>query len=261
MRRIVSLCIVVATFASAGAADCQSLLGSRSSVDLMFESAQRQGLYFYQTSAGVRRAADNGTFVRLAGNGDYQLAGVSQPYVLPTTRTFVERLASQYRTACGQRLVVTSAARPKSQRLANSVDKSVHPTGMAIDLRKPTTSRCLTWLRSTLLSLEQRGLLEATEEKRPPHFHVAIFPQQYARYVGNTASGTTRTASAARGAASARATSNALVAAPEERYTVRKGDSIWAIARRTRVSVDQIKLANNLTSSRILAGQVLVIPR
>lgn len=214
----------------------------------MFRSAQQQELYFYQTSAGVRRAASNGTLVRLTGNGSYQLAGVSQPYVLPTTRTFVERLATQYRNACGERLVVTSAARPKSQRLANSVDKSVHPTGMAVDLRKPKAGRCLTWLRSTLVSLEQRGVLEATEEKRPPHFHVAVFPRQYSRYVG--------------GAAPAKVASSGTASrADGERYTVRKGDSIWSIARRTRVSVDEIKVANNLTSSRILAGQVIVIPR
>jgi hypothetical protein len=240
--------IAALSLALPGALDAQSLLGSRSSVDLMFRNAQQQDLYFYQTSAGVRRAASSGTLVRLSGNGNYQLAGVSQPYVLPTTRTFVERLATQYRNACGERLVVTSAARPKSQRLANSVDKSVHPTGMAIDLRKPKAGRCLTWLRSTLVSLERRGLLEATEEKRPPHFHVAVFPRQYSRYVGGAAP--TKVASAGTGSRS-----------DGERYTVRKGDSIWSIARRTRVSVDEIKVANNLTSSRILAGQVIVIPR
>lgn len=249
MSRPVWPLIAVLSLALPGAAAGQSLLGSRSSVDLMFRSAQQQDLYFYQTSAGVQRAAAKGTLVRLSGNGSYQLAGVSQPYVLPTTRTFVERLATQYRNACGERLVVTSAARPKSQRLANSVDRSVHPTGMAVDLRRPKTGRCLTWLRSTLVALEQRGLLEATEEKRPPHFHVAVFPRQYARYVG-AAAPATKVASAAP------------VSRDEgERYTVRKGDSIWSIARRTRVSVDEIKVANNLTSSRILAGQVIVIPR
>ena len=248
MSRYTWRLIAALSLALPDAADGQSLLGSSSSVDLMFRNAQQQDLYFYQTSAGVRRAATNGSLVRLSGNGSYQLAGVSQPYVLPTTRTFVERLATQYRNACGERLVVTSAARPKSQRLANSVDKSVHPTGMAVDLRKPRAGRCLTWLRTTLVSLEQRGLLEATEEKRPPHFHVAVFPRQYSRYLGGAAP--VKVASAG--------------AAPQgdgERYTVRKGDSIWSIARRTRVSVDEIKLANRLTSSRILAGQVIVIPR
>ncbi|HEX6070432.1 MAG TPA: LysM peptidoglycan-binding domain-containing protein, partial [Longimicrobiaceae bacterium] len=64
------------------------------------------------------------------------------------------------------------------------------------------------------------------------------------------------------GAAPAKVASSGTASrADGERYTVRKGDSIWSIARRTRVSVDEIKVANNLTSSRILAGQVIVIPR
>jgi hypothetical protein len=242
---------VVAALALPASADGQSLLGSRSSVDLMYRAAQQHDLYFYQTAAGVRRAADRGTFVRLSGNADYQLAGVSNPYVLPAARTFVERLAAQYRSACGERLVVTSAARPKSQRLINSVDKSVHPTGMAIDLRKSRSSRCLNWLRSTLVSLEARGVLEATEERNPPHFHVAVFPRQYERYVGGGASGT-RTAMASGSTSGNGAT---------ERYVVRKGDSIWAISRRMKVSVEEIQLANSLTTSRILAGQVILIPR
>lgn len=231
-------------------ADGQSLQGSRASVDLMYRTAQQQDLYFYQTSEGVRRAAARGTFVRLSGNADYRLAGVSNPYVLPVVRTFVERLATQYRSACGEQLVVTSATRPKSQRLINSVDKSVHPTGMAVDLRRPNAGRCLSWLRSTLVSLEARGLIEATQERRPPHFHVAVFPRQYATYVrGGGAPEPTLASNDRQESGSA------------EQYVVRKGDSIWAIARRTSVSVEDIQLANGLTSSKILAGQVIRIPR
>jgi hypothetical protein len=255
--------VALVALAFPGMAESQSLLGSRSSVDLMFQKAQQQELYFYQTATGVRRAAEKGTFVRLAGNGDYQLAGVSQPYVLPITRTFVERLAAQYRGACGERLVVTSAARPTSQRLANSVDRSVHPTGMAIDLRRPSSARCLSWLRATLLSLESRGLVEATEEKRPPHFHVAVYPRQYERYLhGGATAARDRVATSAPAPAPTRvAASGSAPDGASERYTVRKGDSIWSIARRSRVSMEEIKVANNLTSSRILAGQVIVIPR
>jgi LysM repeat protein len=251
MSRLVLPVAVALALTLPTSAEAQSLRGSRASVDLMYRTAQQQDLYFYQTTSGVRRAADRGSFVRLGGNASYQLAGVSNPYVLPATRTFVERLASQYRSACGQRLVVTSAARPKSQRLVNSVDKSVHPTGMAVDLRRPTTSRCLSWLRSTLMSLETRGVLEATEERNPPHFHVAVFPRQYQGYVGSGGESTRVT----------QASGSASGSGDSERYVVRKGDSIWAISRRMRVSVEQIQLANNLTSSRIQAGQVIVIPR
>ncbi|HEX6927200.1 MAG TPA: DUF5715 family protein [Longimicrobiaceae bacterium] len=248
MSRFVAALVLGFTLTFPTASGAQSLRGSRSSVDRMYETAQRQNLYFYQTSSGVRRAADRGTFVRLTGNDNYQLAAVSHPYVLPATRTFVERLAAQYRRACGERLVVTSAVRPKSQRLINSVDRSVHPTGMAIDLRRPRSSRCLEWLRSTLLFLERKGVLEATEERNPPHFHVAVFPAEYRTYVNG---GDTRLASAASSAGGAE----------PERYVVRKGDSIWSIARRMQVSMEDLQVFNGLTSSRILAGQVILIPR
>lgn len=63
----------------------------------------------------MRRAARTGRFVRLPGNADYGLHAVGFPYVKPATRTFVERLAEQYRRACHERLVVTSAIRPDSR--------------------------------------------------------------------------------------------------------------------------------------------------
>ena len=43
------------------------------------------------------------------------------------------------------------------------------------------------------------------------------------------------------------------------RYRVRRGDSLYAIARRFKTSVRALRLANNLHSSRIYAGQLLQI--
>jgi hypothetical protein len=59
-------------------------------------------------------------------------------------QTFVERLSSQYHNACGERLVVTSLTRPASEQPRNASDRSVHPTGMAIDLRLSTKGTCRT---------------------------------------------------------------------------------------------------------------------
>lgn len=220
----------------------QSLRGSRTSVDRMYYHAVDHGIYFYKTGGGLRTAATEGRLVRLATGRDYRVAGVSYPYVKPATRTFVERLAGQYRRACGERLVITSAARPKSMRLANSVDRSVHPTGMAIDLRKSGRSSCRSWLRRTLVALEGQGVIEATEEHSPPHFHVAVFPTPYTRYVQGKGP-------AAKLAASGGAS-----------YRVRTGDSLWRIARRHDVSVERLKAANGLRSSSLKVGQRLVIP-
>jgi hypothetical protein len=226
-------------------AGAQSLRGSSGSVDRMYREARGQQLTFYRTATDVRAAAGRGTLVRLTGNADYRLHDVSYPYALPDTRLFVERLASQYRRTCGERLVVTSAVRPTSFRLLNGSHKSVHPAGIAIDLRRPTNGRCLAWLRTTLLSLERTGVIEATEENRPPHFHVAVFPTQYRRYVQARGGAVpARTAAASTGAS----------------YRVRQGDSLWSIARRHGTSVDRIKQANDIRSTHIRPGQVLVIP-
>jgi LysM repeat protein len=256
MYRRISLVVLLGVASFAPDAAAQSLRGSRASVDLMYRQARNHGLHFYETASGVRKAADRGEFVRLRGNANYQMGSVSHPYVLPSTATFVERLSAQYRAACGEKLVVTSAIRPKSQRLANSTSKTVHPTGMAIDLRKPTRGRCLSWLRETLSHLDAAGAVEATEEYRPPHFHVAVFPKPYERYVSGRG-GVVRLAASD---APARAEKAEEPSASARTYKVRRGDSLWTIARRNRVSVDRIKSANDLRSSRIKAGQVLLIP-
>ena len=231
--------LVLAAFLP-GTLVAQSLRGSSSSVDRMYQHAVQNGIYFYKTGDGIRRAGSAGRFVRLGGNSNYTTSGVSYPYVRAETRTFVQRLAAQYRAACGERLVVTSASRPQSMRLFNSVRKSVHPTGMAIDLRKSRNSGCRNWLRRTLVSLERTGVLEATEEHNPPHFHVAVFPTPYARYVA--ARGGPKHASA-------------------DAYQVRSGDSLWGIARRHDTTVDALMSLNELSTSRLLPGQKLRIPR
>jgi len=153
----------------------------------MYAGAKAEHLRFYTTPRAVQVAADAHALARLSSDENVQLDDdVRYPYVRPTTRTFVTRLAAQYRAACGERLVVTSGIRPSSRQPANSSPRSVHPTGMAVDLRKPD-GRCLTWLRRSLLELEGQGFIEATEEHDPAHFHVAVFPSSYRRYLASRA--------------------------------------------------------------------------
>jgi hypothetical protein len=220
----------------------QSLRGSRSSIERMYRHARAERLPFLTTSSRVRKSVASGQLVRLRPDSALRIHDVDFPYVRPATRTFVQRLAPQYLAACGEKLVVTSAVRPKSRQPSNSTAHSVHPTGIAVDLRKPDDAGCREWLREALIGLEDEGVIEATEEFRPPHFHVAVFPTPYKRYVAE------RKAEAKGSAAGAKS------------YTVREGDTLWEIARRHDRTVEAIAEANDLADDTIVPGQALRIP-
>ncbi|MGH7626359.1 MAG: DUF5715 family protein [Gemmatimonadaceae bacterium] len=150
-----------------------------------YHYAVAHDLDFTQTSRDVKRELRNGTLVRLGASPHFVTRDVSFPYVTPVTRTFVRRLAAEYHQACGELLVITSAVRPEAVQPANASERSVHPAGIAVDLRRPANTKCRTWLRHTLLILEHRGVLDATEEHYPAHFHVALFPVKYDHYLAS----------------------------------------------------------------------------
>ena len=235
----------------------QSLRGSSASLDRQVAQARRHDFTHLTGPAQLRRFVDAGLLVHVAGNRDYTLVDVSFPFARPEVRLFIERLSSQYRRACNERLVVTSLTRPLSHQPRNASDRSVHPTGMAIDLRVPA-GRCRGWLEAVLLSLEARGVLEATRERRPPHYHVAVYPKPYAAYVraltARVAGGSAEPAPAARGSVDAPAADAVTV------HAVRRGDSLERIARRYGATVEGLRRANGLGSSLIHPGQSLRIP-
>jgi hypothetical protein len=238
-------CLVVSGLLAPPAAG-QSLRGGSASLDRQDARAATNDYTFLQTPADVRRFVSAGLLVPVEGSRNYTLHDVSYPFARPEARLFIERLSSQYRAACGERLVVTSLTRPVSEQPRNASPRSVHPTGMAIDLRRPTNRRCRTWLERTLLSLEGSHVLEATRETSPPHLHVAIFPTSYVRYVARLTD-----TSASRVQADARR---------ETTYVVRSTDTLWDLARQFGTSVEALRDANGLTSSRIYPGQELEIP-
>ena len=235
----------------------QSLRGSSASLDRQGAQARRHDFTHLAGPAQVRRFVDAGLLVHLPGNRDYTLVDVSFPFARPEVRLFIERLSSQYRRACNERLVVTSLTRPLSHQPRNASDRSVHPTGMAVDLRRPA-GRCRGWLEGVLLSLEARGVLEATRERRPPHYHVAVYPKPYAAYVralaARVAGDSSEPARAARGSGEAPSAPAATV------HVVRRGDSLERIARRYGATVAGLRRANGLGSSLIHPGQSLRVP-
>lgn len=252
--------------------------------------AREHDYSFLRTSGQVNRFVDLGLLVELPGNSNYELVRVSFPYARPAVKTFVERLAGQYRAACGEKLVVTSLTRPEARQPRNSSDLSVHPAGMAVDLRVSQRTACRKWLESTLLSLEKRDVVDVTRERHPPHYHVAVFPHPYQNYVAalqsrasthlavadareskiakSTAAESKTEVPASRPvqvvatSASTRAPVEASAEpAAVEQYEVRRGDTLWGIARKFGITVDALKEVNSLGTARIMAGQTLTVAR
>ncbi|HUF75314.1 MAG TPA: DUF5715 family protein [Longimicrobiales bacterium] len=235
---------VVAVLAASSPLHAQSLRGSTVSLDRQNRIARQHDYTFIDTGERVRYFASQGWLVEVEPTDDFLLRGVSFPYARTEVEVFLRRLSSQYRAACGERLVVTSLTRPTTRQPRNASDRSVHPTGMAVDLRYSRNRTCRAWLERVLSQLEGAGVIEATRERFPVHYHVAVFPRQYASYV---------------------AALNSREAAPVPvqarlAYTVRSGDSLWGIARTHGTTVDDLTAVNSLRGSRIFVGQVLDVP-
>jgi hypothetical protein len=285
------LSAVLATLV-APAAEAQTLRGSRTAMQTQNRVAHDHDYTFLRDAAHVRRFVDLGLLVELRGNANYELASVAFPVARPAVKLFVERLSAQYRSACGEKLVVTSLTRPLSQQPRNASDLSVHPAGMAVDLRISSNARCRAWLERTLLSLEGAGVINAIRERFPPHYHVAVYPRQYLAYVDRISGGRGPRLAAADGPARVVATNpgragarSAEVAATDPpppaaavadapgpdagfdgetvetaRHRVARGETLWSIARRHGTTIGELQQLNGLRDTRINAGQVLTVP-
>jgi hypothetical protein len=178
-----ALALTVSTGGLLQAERVPSLRGSPASMQEQNRVAKDHGLAFYRTATEIRRAVADGALAELRGNDDYAVADfVQYPYLRPEVVLFVERLGAQYREACGQRLVVTSAVRPTSEQPSNAHSLSVHPAGMAVDLRVSDRAECRSWIEMALMNLERQGVINGIREFRPPHYHVAVFPEPYLAY-------------------------------------------------------------------------------
>jgi LysM repeat protein len=252
----VAACMAGIVVLPAAQADAQTLRGGTESLDRQNHQAQAHNFTYLATPADVRRYVEQGHLVPVVANRDFDVHNVSFPYARPEVRLFIERLASQYRAACGEKLVVTSLTRPQSNQPWNASSRSVHPTGMAIDLRRSQKASCRNWLESTLLSLEGQGLLEAIYERNPPHYHVSVYPRPYAQYVARITGNERVVAQAATQAAS----SDTRLELDFVNHRVARGETLSRIATRYSVAVSRLRSENNLRGDRINAGQTLRVP-
>ena len=269
------------------AANC--LKGSVASVQKQYRAAVSLGFSPARNTTQLAEWVGEGTLVKVGGNENYELGAVSFPYTRSTTKAFIECFAKEYRAATGEKLVVTSLTRPLSRQPRNASDYSVHPMGMAVDFRRSNSSATRRWMERRLASLEGSGVIEATHEHRPPHYHVAVFPPQVATYasaylpnrtapdpgpavevadasVEAVPAAVTTTApikvSAGLGEAAQhkRSASATKTAGPYKPYRVARGDTLWIIANKFDTSVKRIRKLNGLKTSRIYPGQKLMVP-
>jgi len=223
------------TMALGISAQAQTLRGSQASVERQNSLAVAYGFTFVRTAQQMSNLINGGQLVKVSRTRYMDLHDVSFPYARAGVKLFIDRLSSQYYSACGEKLTVTSLSRPIDQQPANAAQRSVHPAGMAVDLRIPSGRQCRSWLERTLLSLEGKGVLDVTRERRPPHYHVAVFVESYENYVASMTGGTSQ-------------------------YVVRRGDTLSEISNLTGVSVAELRSANGLRGDLINVGQTLQIP-
>ena len=258
------------------------LHGSQESVQKMWDFATMHGFAFYRTPSDIDKAVADGKLVPLDGDASYELTrGVGFSYATREAKQFIASFAPQYLAACGTPLIVTSAARPTNRQPRNSNPYSVHPTGIAVDLRRPPAGACQVWLRKALTELEEQGYIEATEERHPVHLHVAVLtePGKIAALppVGSGfLAGASPRSQRSDGDLTLRATSPAVpvanapartapatsdVARGDGTYRVREGDTLWDVARRSGVSVSALARANRRSTRGVLkVGTVLRVP-
>lgn len=155
MRYFASLILIGALGSTiASDASAQSLRGSRTSLERQNAQALRHDFTYLRETRQLKRFVSAGLLVPVRSNHDFRLKDVSFPVTRPEVKLFIERLSRQYRSACGEQLIVTSLTRPVANQPRNASPLSVHPTGMALDLRRPRNRACRRWIEDTLLHLE-----------------------------------------------------------------------------------------------------------
>lgn len=185
-----AMLIVLAVFFSVGEALAKEkkadngprLKGSKGTLLRVLNVARVHDFTPLRDAAHVAKFARLKLLVSVNETRHLELKRVSYPYARPALALFLTRLSGQYYAKCGERLVVTSLVRPLAEQPFNASVYSVHPMGMAVDFRIPLGA-CRGWLESVLLSLERRNLADVTRERRPPHYHVALFPKAYETFV------------------------------------------------------------------------------
>jgi LysM repeat protein len=274
LKNLIITKLVLALMLCGSLAHAQTLKGSAASIDKQYRAARAYGYAFVNTSSEIKPIINSRQLIRVEPDRYLELHDVSFPYAVSGTKQFLRKLSTQYHSACGEKLTVTSLLRPRDRQPSNAVAHSVHPTGMAADLRIPSERKCEVWLERALLSLEKQNVVDVTRERYPPHFHVAVFARNSETTVAATVSDEPTAPDVASAEPEEERAVPEAVTPPKQQarkvsyaasgskkdYVVRKGDTLSEIADRTGVRISQLRMANRLRGNLISAGQTLHIP-
>ena len=142
--------------------------------------ALSKGLPLASNEAEYRALIANGTFVRLE-SGPYLQVLAGRPYVRAETAQFVQQMAQSYSGAGCGRMIVIGAGRLTTEIYENSSPFTVHPFGMAVDIRTNArfgiSTTCADWLRAYAKEKEAELLADGTHELDPEHLHLVVVPR------------------------------------------------------------------------------------
>jgi hypothetical protein len=167
-----------------------SLRGSKSSLERQNKEADRENLTRIENDAQLARFKRAGLLVKLP---ETRYVAVNprldskwrwcRPQVVP----FLRDIGREYYVLFREPLQINSAvrtadyqrklrARNGNATSADGKNRSSHLTGATVDIGKKNMSHEeRKWLQNKLLALEEKDLIEATEEKRQACFHVMVF--------------------------------------------------------------------------------------
>ena len=236
-----------------------SLRGGRASLDRQNQAAQILGARKLRTPKQIKLAVKSGKLVRVKPTKHLQLANVSFPFAHPKLKRLLTDISQRYHQWCKAPLVVTSLTRPQNKQPRNASSRSVHPAGIAADLRLPWKS-CRRWLERYLLELEAAGVIEATRERRPPHFHITLAPRGAKGLRASAIKKVSAKSSKSRRVKKHRIRQNKGLRS-RKIHIVRSGDTLWDLAMKYRTTVKEIRRVNQLPRRHTLQiGQALKIP-
>lgn len=220
VHRSIAVALTVLLILAPALARGDGLGGSPASMANQHEVAVQEDYSFLRTSGDVQELASTGALVPVLDNENLTLSKVSYAFARPEVYAFLQRFAASYRAATGSKLVVTSLTRPSNGQPRNAHKLSVHPAGMAVDLRIPADTARRAFIERALLEMERAGALDVTRERSPAHYHIAVFADAYAKYAAKQDSVAAVLAeariSAERSAAAARRATAALASPLEE---------------------------------------------